>query len=436
MGGIATAVLGHCHPKVMAAADQQLRTLWHASNLYTTGPQVALAEKLAQLSFADQFFFCNSGAEANEAALKLARRFARDRGEDRFEFVAFDGAFHGRTLFTLSATGTPAYWKGFEPLVPGFHHVPYGDLTATAGALSSQTAAIIVEPVKGENGVRPAPAGFLVGLRELADQNGCLLIMDEVQTGMGRTGPLFAHQASGIEPDIMTLAKALANGLPMGAMGARESVAASLTPGTHGSTFGGNPIAAAAACAVLDELTEGGVLEEAEKIGRYLGDELQAIAERLGPEKVVEARGSGHLQALELTGKAAPVIDRCRGKRRARDFGGRKCAPPGSSADTHARRSPGRPRDHREGRLRELATLPIGLALLRKGARTLNEVFAPSHRGDQVISLRHGVGDAPVLESLHGRLLACANRKRRTLGNLIGPASYRLHQLAPPVRLR
>ena len=312
MGGIATAVLGHCHPKVTAAADQQLHTLWHASNLYTTGPQVALAEKLAQFSFADQFFFCNSGAEANEAALKLARRFARDRGEDRFEFVAFDGAFHGRTLFTLSATGTPAYWQGFEPLVPGFHHVPYGDLTATAKALSSQTAAIIVEPVKGENGVRPAPPGFLAGLRELADQNGCLLIMDEVQTGMGRTGPLFAHQASGIEPDIMTLAKALANGLPMGAMGARESVAASLTPGTHGSTFGGNPIAAAAACAVLDELTEGGVLEEAAEIGRYLSDGLQAIAERLGPEKVVEARGAGHLQALELTGKAGPVIDRCR----------------------------------------------------------------------------------------------------------------------------
>lgn len=312
MGGIATAVLGHCHPQVMAATEHQLHTLWHASNLYTTSPQVALAEKLAQFSFADQFFFCNSGTEANEAALKLARRFARDRGEDRFEFVAFEGAFHGRTLFALSATGTPAYWQGFEPLVPGFHHVPYGDLDATAEVLSSQTAAIIVEPVKGENGVRPAPPGFLAGLRELADRNGCLLIMDEVQTGMGRTGPLFAHQASGVEPDIMTLAKALANGLPMGAMGATESVAASLVPGTHGSTFGGNPVAAAAACAVIDELTEGGVLEEAQQVGAFLSDELQAMAERLGPEKVKEARGLGHLQALELTGKVGPVIDRCR----------------------------------------------------------------------------------------------------------------------------
>ncbi len=312
MGGIATAVLGHCHPKVMAALEKQAHTLWHASNLYATGPQVALAEKLAQFSFADQFFFCNSGAEANEAALKLARRFARDQGEDRFEFVAFEGAFHGRTLFTLSATGTPAYWQGFEPLVPGFHHVPYGDLAATENALSSQTAAIIVEPLQGEGGVRPPPPGFLAGLRELANQNGCLLIMDEVQTGMGRTGPLFAYQESGAEPDIMTLAKALANGLPMGALCATESVAASLVPGTHGSTFGGNPIAAAVACAVIDELTEGGVLEHAREVGRYLADQLQAMAQRLGPDKIVEARGAGHLRALELPGKAAPIIDRCR----------------------------------------------------------------------------------------------------------------------------
>ena len=312
MGGIATAVLGHCHPKVMAALEKQAHTLWHASNHYATGPQIALAEKLAQFSFAEQFFFCNSGAEANEAALKLARRFARDQGEDRFEFVAFEGAFHGRTLFTLSATGTPAYWQGFEPLVPGFHHVPYGDLAATENALSSQTAAIIVEPLQGEGGVRPPPPGFLAGLRELANQNGCLLIMDEVQTGMGRTGPLFAYQESGAEPDIMTLAKALANGLPMGALCATESVAASLVPGTHGSTFGGNPIAAAVACAVIDELTEGGVLEQAREVGHYLTDQLQAMAQRLGPDKIVESRGAGHLRALELPGKAAPIIDRCR----------------------------------------------------------------------------------------------------------------------------
>jgi len=312
MGGIATALLGHCHPRIINALEHQAHRLWHVSNLFITGPQVELAERLARHGFAERFFFCNSGAEANEAALKLARRYARDRGEDRFEFIAFEGGFHGRTLFTLSATGTPAYWAGFEPLVPGFHHVAYGDLAATQERLSDRTAAIIVEPVQGENGVRPAPAGFLSGLRELADRNGCLLIMDEVQTGMGRTGPLFAHQDSGVEPDMMTLAKALANGLPLGALCTTESIAESLIPGTHGSTFGGNPLATAVACAVLDELVEGGVLDHAKEVGHYMGEQLEALAERVGKDRVVETRGVGHLRALELTGPAGPVIDRCR----------------------------------------------------------------------------------------------------------------------------
>ena len=312
MGGIATAVLGHCHPKVTAAMERQAHKLWHVSNLYGTGPQVELAERLAQFCFADRFFFCNSGAEANEAALKLSRRYARDQGEDRFEFIAFEGGFHGRTLFTLSATGTPAYWQGFEPLVPGFHHVPYGDLEATQSRLSEKTAAIIVEPVQGEGGVHPAPAGFLTGLRELADHNGCLLIMDEVQTGIGRTGELFAHQTSEVEPDLMTLAKALGNGLPIGALCSTERVAHSLVPGTHGSTFGGNPIAAAAACAVIDELTQEGVLDHAQKVGAYLGQELEDLANRLGPEKIVESRGKGHLRAIELTRPVGPVIEACR----------------------------------------------------------------------------------------------------------------------------
>lgn len=312
MGGIATALLGHCHPAVVAALEHQAHRLWHASNHFMTGPQVELAERLARHGFAERFFFCNSGAEANEAALKLARRYARDRGEDRFEFIAFDGGFHGRTLFTLSATGTPAYWEGFEPLVPGFHHVAYGDLAATEDRLSEHTAGIIVEPVQGENGVRPAPAGFLAGLRELANRNGCLLIMDEVQTGMGRTGPLFAHQGSGVEPDLMTLAKAMANGLPLGALCTTASIGDALAPGTHGSTFGGNPLAAAAACAVLDELMEGGVLEHAKQVGQYLGEQLESLAQRVGTDRVVEARGAGHLRAVELTGPAGPVIDRCR----------------------------------------------------------------------------------------------------------------------------
>jgi acetylornithine/N-succinyldiaminopimelate aminotransferase len=312
MGGIATAVLGHCHPAVQAALTQQASKIWHISNLFMSSPQIELAERLTALCFADQAFFCNSGAEANEAALKLARRYAHDKEENRFEILAFDGAFHGRTLFTLSATGTPAYWEGFGPLAEGIHHVPFGDLAAVERRLSNRTAAIIVEPVQGESGVHPAPPGFLQGLRNLADENGCLLIFDEVQTGVGRTGPLFAHQASGVEPDIMSLAKSLGNGIPIGAMLTRASVGASLVPGTHASTFGGNPLAAACACAVLDTLTAGGVLETAQKGGARLGQSLEAMAHRLGPDRVVEIRGSGHLRGIELTQPATGVIHRCR----------------------------------------------------------------------------------------------------------------------------
>jgi len=307
MGGIATAVLGHAHPRVVAALEAQAHRLWHVSNLYGMEPCVELAERLVAHSFADRVFFCNSGAEANEAALKLARRHHRLRGDDRWEFVAFEGGFHGRTLFTVSATGTPAYWEGFGPMVEGFHHVPFGDLAAVEAALSERTAAILVEPVQGESGVRPAPEGFLAGLRELADRNGCLLIFDEVQSGMGRTGPLWAHEHSGVTPDVMTSAKALGNGIPIGATLVTEAYAGALTPGTHGSTFGGNPLAAACACAVLDELLEGGVLKHAQEMGRYLGEQLEALASRLG-DRVVETRGAGLLRAIELPEPAAPAM--------------------------------------------------------------------------------------------------------------------------------
>jgi len=312
MGGIATAVLGHCHPAVQAALAEQSSKLWHISNLVMTSPQVELAERLTELCFATQVFFANSGAEANEAALKLARRYAHDRGEKRFEIIAFEGAFHGRTLFTVGATGTPAYWEGFGPLPEGIFHVPFGDLDATREKLSKNTAAIIVEPVQGESGVRPAPEGFLEGLRELANENGCLLIFDEVQAGMGRTGPLFAHQSSGAEPDIMTLAKALGNGIPIGAMLTRSEIGASLVPGTHASTFGGNPLAAACANAVVDTLTRGGVLSQARKTAEHFDLGLRGLAESLGPDRVVETRGSGHLRAIELTVPVGNVIDRCR----------------------------------------------------------------------------------------------------------------------------
>ncbi|AKU89775.1 aspartate aminotransferase family protein [Vulgatibacter incomptus] len=312
IAGIATVSLGHCHPKVVAALEAQSKQLWHASNVVYTLPQIELAERICSSSFAERVFFCNSGAEANEAALKLARRWQRDRGQDRFEIIAFQSSFHGRTLFTVTATGQPKYWEGFEPMVPGVHHAKYGDLASVEALIGPKTAAIIVEPVQGEGGVRPAPKGFLAGLRKLADEHGLVLIFDEVQTGMGRTGPLFAYQRHGVEPDVMTLAKALGNGIPIGAMCTREELARSLVPGTHASTFGGNPLAAACASAVFDELLDGGVLERGQIAGEYLAARLGDMARRLGPEKVVEARGQGLLHGVELLGPAAPVISRCR----------------------------------------------------------------------------------------------------------------------------
>ncbi len=312
MGGIATACLGHAHPKLRAALEAQAALLWHASNLFTTEPQIRLAERLCAASFAEAVFFCNSGAEANEAAMKLARKWHRDQGQDRFEIIAFEGAFHGRTLFTVSATGTPAYWKGFEPMVPGIHHARFNDLESVKALLSPRTAAILVEPIQGEGGIRTPDRGFLAGLRRLADENGCLLLFDEVQTGIGRTGTLFAHQQEGVVPDVMTLAKALGGGIPIGAMCTTRRLASALVPGTHASTFGGNPLACAVACAVLDELLEGGVLDHAKAMGERLGDGLDAIAAALGPEKVIASRGRGLLRGLALVKPVASVIDACR----------------------------------------------------------------------------------------------------------------------------
>ncbi len=314
MGGIATACLGHANPKLRAALEAQAGLLWHASNLFTTEPQIRLAERLCAASFAEAIFFCNSGAEANEAAMKLARKWHRDQGQDRFEIIAFEGGFHGRTLFTVSATGTPAYWKGFEPMVPGIHHARFNDLESVKALLSPRTAAILVEPIQGEGGIRTPDRGFLAGLRRLADENGCLLIFDEVQTGIGRTGTLFAHQQEGVVPDVMTLAKALGGGIPIGAMCTTRKLASALVPGTHASTFGGNPLACAVACAVLDELIEGGVLDHAKAMGERLGDGLDAIAAALGPEKVIASRGRGLLRGLALVKPVAGVIDACRAR--------------------------------------------------------------------------------------------------------------------------
>jgi len=312
MGGIATATLGHAHPKLRAALEAQAALLWHASNLYTTEPQVRLAERITAHSFAEAVFFCNSGAEANEAALKLARRHFHDRGEPRHEILAFEGGFHGRTLFTVSATGTPAYWEGFGPMVPGIQHAAWGDLDDVRRRLTDHTAAILVEPIQGEGGLKTPPPGFLAGLRALADENGCLLLFDEVQTGMGRTGSLFAYQQEGVTPDVMTLAKALGGGLPIGAMCTTKALSGALVPGTHGSTFGGNPLACAVAAVIFDELLEGGVLDHAKAMGERLGDGLEEIARAAGPGVIAEVRGRGLLRGLALKSAPASVIDACR----------------------------------------------------------------------------------------------------------------------------
>ncbi|MBB82857.1 MAG: bifunctional succinylornithine transaminase/acetylornithine transaminase [Deltaproteobacteria bacterium] len=311
MGGIATATLGHANPKLQAALADQASKVWHVSNLYTTEPQIQLAERITANSFAEAVYFCNSGAEANEAALKLARRHHHDRGDDRHEIIAFEGAFHGRTLFTVTTTGTPAYWEGFGPMVPGVHHAKFGDLDSVRALLSEKTAAIFVEPIQGEGGVRTAPAGFLQGLRDLADENGCLLMFDEVQVGMGRTGTLFAHEQEGVTPDVMTLAKALGGGIPIGAMATTRELSKALVPGTHASTFGGNPLACAVACAVFDEL-EGGVLDHAKAMGERLGDGLAEIASAAGHDKVLEPRGRGLLRGLAMKEAPGAIIDACR----------------------------------------------------------------------------------------------------------------------------
>ncbi len=310
VGGIAVTALGHCHPKVTAALQAQAQTLLHVSNLYHIEPQSRLARLLCEHSFADRAFFCNSGAEANEAAIKLARKYAKDHwSTDRYEILCMRDSFHGRTLAAVTATGQEKYHHGFEPLVPGFKHVPFNDLRAVERALDSRTCAVLVEPVQGEGGVRVPDAGYLPGLRRLCDAAGALLILDEVQVGMGRTGTLFAYQQSGIEPDILTLAKALANGVPIGALLAKEAVAASFTPGTHAATFGGNPLATAAAVAVVTTMLEEGIPEQAARVGKYCMGRLEALKAR--HPGIREVRGKGLLIGLEIAGSAREVVERC-----------------------------------------------------------------------------------------------------------------------------
>jgi len=306
LGGIAVVAAGHAHPKVVSAVAGQLATLGHTSNLYFTGPQVDLAERLVdRFGGGAKVFFSNSGAEAIEAAIKLARRWGRaNRGEQAIGVVACEGGFHGRTLGALAATGKPAIKEAFEPLPPGFRHVPFGDAAALAAAIGPDTAAVLVEPIQGEAGIRVPPDGYLQAVRELTARAGVLLIVDEIQSGMGRTGRFFAHQHAGIRPDVVTMAKALGSGFPIGATIAVDEVASAMRPGDHGTTFGGNPVACAAAMATLDviePLLEGHVAN----VSRRLGDGLWQLRDRIETPGAA-LRGTGLWFGLDL-GQGGPA---------------------------------------------------------------------------------------------------------------------------------
>jgi predicted acetylornithine/succinylornithine family transaminase len=296
--GIATCALGHCHPQLVEALTQQATRLWHTSNAYLTEPATLLAERLVRSSFAERAFFCNSGTEANEAAIKLVRRVHHDRGAPRSEIIVFENSFHGRTLGSLSATAQPKYAVGFGPLVPGFVTVPYGDARALERAISTRTAAVMLEPIQGEGGVLVPPTGFLEATRALCDRHGALLVFDEVQTGMGRTGKLWAYQHTQIAPDVLTSAKALGGGFPIGCMLTTHELARSFVPGTHASTFGGNPLAAAVALRMLELLLDEGVLAQVEQKSQRL---VAAIEARLVGSVVTGVRGRGLLLALEVS---------------------------------------------------------------------------------------------------------------------------------------
>ncbi|HZK24858.1 MAG TPA: acetylornithine transaminase [Oscillospiraceae bacterium] len=311
VSGLAVNNLGHCHPQIVEAIYKQAQQLMHTSNLYYTEPQIRLAEQLVQHSCADKVFFCNSGAEANEAAFKLARKYGKlKKGEAAFEIITAKRSFHGRTLATVTATGQPKYHKGFEPLVAGFRYAEFNNLQSFKDAVTAQTCAILIEPVQGEGGVYPATLEFLQGLRQLCDKHQLLLIFDEVQCGMGRTGKLFAYQHYGVEPDVFTLAKALGGGLPIGVMAAKGEAATTLVPGEHASTFGGNPVVCAAANVAVSILAEADFLNRVAELGAYFQQKLQALAY----PHLVEVRGLGLMIGLEIAGDAARVVPLCQEK--------------------------------------------------------------------------------------------------------------------------
>ena len=309
VGGIAVCALGHSHPRVVEAVKHQVELLTHVSNLYHIENQIHLAQLLVENSCLDKVFFCNSGAEANEAAIKLARKYASEKMAGKYELITMQDSFHGRTLATVTATGQDRFHAGFAPLPEGFRYVLYNDLAALEAAVTDRTCGVMVEPIQGEGGVVVPAPGYLQGIRKICNERGLLMIVDEVQTGIGRTGTLFACEQEEVVPDMITLAKALGNGFPIGALLAAKEVAAAFVPGSHGSTFGGNPLATAAGIAVLETVLDEDILGNCSRIGEYFLNRLAGLKEK--NDRIREVRGRGLLVAVELTVPGADSVLAC-----------------------------------------------------------------------------------------------------------------------------
>ena len=310
IGGIAVNALGYSHPKLVQAMKEQAEKLIHCSNLFYSEPQIILAQMLVELSYGDKVFFGNSGAEVNEGAIKLTVKYFKEQNKDKYKIIYMKNSFHGRTIATLAATGQYKYQKDYLPLLPKFKEAIFNDLESVKAAVDEEVAAILVEPIQGEGGIKIATQEFIKGLRELCNKEGILLIFDEIQCGLGRTGKMFAYQHYGVEPDILTIAKSLGGGIPIGALIAKDNIASSFKPGDHGTTFGGNPVACAVAIAFLKVLKEENLIEKCQKKGEYFKDKLKDLKEKY-PEKIEEIRGFGLMVGMELKEEGQEIVKKC-----------------------------------------------------------------------------------------------------------------------------